>query len=129
MAYQDWKLALEPKIVGSWNLYKVLPANFHFFIMLPSLTGAMDSKSQANYVAGNTFQDGLAQHRMSKDLRASSLDIGVILDVGYVAENSKYARHNTPGLSSIKERELHLILEYLISTQNQPVVREQNRLS
>lgn len=117
MAYHDWQAALRPKVDGSWNLHKLLSPDLDFFIMLSSATGIMGNKSQANYAVGNTFQDGLAKYRVSKGLRASSVDLGAVLDIGFVAENKDYARHTTAALRSLQESEIHMILEHLIETQ------------
>lgn len=117
MSYNDWQTAVKPKVKGSWNLHTSLPKNVDFFVMLSSATGIMGNKSQANYAAGNTYQDALAQHRVSQGLRGSSVDLGSILEVGFVAENIKYARHTTATLRSLREDEVHSILEYLLSQE------------
>ncbi|KAH9222301.1 hypothetical protein DL95DRAFT_508189 [Leptodontidium sp. 2 PMI_412] len=63
MSYDDWVAAIDPKIAGSWNLHKLLPDNLEFFIMLSSTSGIVGNPGQANYAAGNTFQNGLAHYR------------------------------------------------------------------
>ena len=42
---------------------------------------------QANYNAGNTFLDAFVSYRHSLGLAASTVNIGVMEDVGYLSEN------------------------------------------
>lgn len=54
--------------------------------MLSSVTGILGNVSQANYAAGNTFQDALARHRTANGFPTVSVDLGQAMDAGYVAE-------------------------------------------
>lgn len=115
MTYEDFVAALRPKFQGSWNLHEVLPTNMDFFLLLSSATGVLGNRSQANYAAGNTYQDALAIHRRSTGLPATSIDLGSILSVGYVAENKgRLGTISTISsvLESIREDEIHLMIEY-----------------
>jgi hypothetical protein len=67
------------------NLHRHLPS-LDFFIMLSSMTGITGHVSQANYAAGNTFQDALARHRTAYGKPAVVLDLGPVSSVGFVAE-------------------------------------------
>ncbi|PTB63211.1 polyketide synthase [Trichoderma citrinoviride] len=115
MSYENFQAALRPKFQGSWNLHKLLPTSMDFFLLLSSATGVLGNRSQANYAAGNTYQDALATHRRCLGLPATSIDLGSILSVGYVAEN-KTRLKTIPTISSvlesIREDEIHLIIEY-----------------
>lgn len=82
MSYEDWVTATKPKIQGSWNLHELMPKNLDFFVFLSSCAGIIGARGQANYNAGNGFQDALAQHRRSKGLAGVSLDLGPILGAG-----------------------------------------------
>lgn len=64
-----------------------MPAGMDSFIMLSSIAGAIGSATQANYAAGNTFQDALARHRVGLGEKATSLDLGIMIDDGVLAEN------------------------------------------
>ncbi|KAL6812029.1 hypothetical protein J3E69DRAFT_359798 [Trichoderma sp. SZMC 28015] len=115
MTYENFQAALKPKFQGSWNLHKLLPTTMDFFLLLSSVIGILGNRSQANYAAGNTYQDALAIHRHSLGLPATSIDLGSILSVGYVAENKsrlKMAPSISSVLEPIREDEIHLILEY-----------------
>jgi NAD(P)-dependent dehydrogenase (short-subunit alcohol dehydrogenase family) len=84
MKFQQWSIGVRPKIEGSHNLHKYLP-NLSFFIML-SVAGVAGHMSQANYAAGNTYQDALARHRTANGMPAVTIDLGAVRSVGYVAE-------------------------------------------
>ncbi|KAK2806488.1 Type I Iterative PKS [Emmonsiellopsis sp. PD_5] len=118
MPYADWTTTIKPKVQGSRNLHESLPADLEFFVMLSSVSGIMGSRSQANYTAGNNYQDALAKSRASKGQRAASLVLGPIQSVGFVAENLDYARHATRTMVDMREDELHAIMEYLIDPRH-----------
>jgi acyl carrier protein len=97
-----------------------------FFLLLSSLAGIFGNRSQSNYAAGNTYQDALAKYRRSQGLAASTVDLGVIRDVGFVAENQEYARHSTDLFpEAIEEDELHSIIEFLIDPRYQSEATQQ----
>ncbi|KAF2754937.1 polyketide synthase-like protein [Pseudovirgaria hyperparasitica] len=88
MTYEQWQNGVRPKIAGTWNLHNLLP-ELNYFIMLSSGTGITGNPSQANYAAGNTFEDMLARHRTQAGHPALSIDLGAVDDVGYVAEQGE----------------------------------------
>ena len=87
MTFDNWKACITPKVQGSWNLHKHLPSGMHFFILLSSACGVFGNGGQANYAAGNAYQDALARHRIACGERAAALDIGALLSEGFLAEN------------------------------------------
>ncbi|KAB5585705.1 hypothetical protein GE09DRAFT_983703 [Coniochaeta sp. 2T2.1] len=123
MTYSDFDAALRPKFQGSWNLHELLPTDMGFFLLLSSATGILGNRSQANYAAGNTYQDALALHRTSLGLPATSIDLGSILSVGYVAENKSRIGTTISTISSvlesIREDEIHLMIEYHLDPRQQ----------
>ncbi|KAI8633359.1 putative polyketide synthase [Xylariaceae sp. FL1651] len=84
MDYDDWKDAVAPKVQASWNLHLELPDGLDFFIMLSSVMGIFGTGSLAGYNAGNTYQDALARFRVACGERAAALDIGGVVDGGYL---------------------------------------------
>lgn len=84
MTFEQWQRGVQSKVSSSTNLHKHLP-NLEFFVMLSSITGVAGHVSQANYTAGNTFQDALARHRAASGQPAVTLDLPGVTDVGYVA--------------------------------------------
>lgn len=91
LTYEQWQRGVLPKVAGSLNLHKYLP-DVSFFIMLSSNVGVVGHASQANYAAGNTFQDALARHRNANGLAAVAIDLGVVGSVGFVAGASDSTR-------------------------------------
>ena len=89
MTYDDWYEAIRPKVDGTWNLHNALSdVSLDFFVMFSSTSGLMGQYGQANYAAANCFLDAFAQYRHSLGLVASVIDLGVMEDVGFVAESS-----------------------------------------
>jgi acyl carrier protein len=84
--------------------------------MLSSLAGIIGSVSQANYAAGNTYQDALAHYRRSKGLPALSINLGIIRGLGYVAEHKDVAaRLGQIGLASVNESQFFHLLQCAIA--------------
>ncbi|GAM35400.1 polyketide synthase [Talaromyces pinophilus] len=90
--HDAWSASLRPKVDGSWNLHQQLPRDLDFFILFSSIAGAIGSQGQANYAAGNTFQDGSTKYRLSRGEKAISLNMSMIADRGYGLENEEVAR-------------------------------------
>ena len=87
MDYEDWLISTKSKFQGSWNLHTALPSGLDFFILLSSLNGIFGGRAQANYAAGNTFKDALAHYRIDQGEKAVSIDLGLMVAEGVVAEN------------------------------------------
>lgn len=113
MTYSQWQTATAPKVNGTMNLHKHLGSDVDFFIMLSSLVGVTGNASQANYAAGNTFQDALAHNRTQCGKPAVSLALGAVVDVGYVATADRAIADRTVaflgGTSINMAQILHLI--------------------
>jgi KR domain/Phosphopantetheine attachment site len=121
MTSQEYHTCITPKVVGTWNLHTAsLPYNLEFFTILSSISGVIGQKGQANYAAANSFLDSFATYRQSLNLPASSIDLGVIEDVGYVAEREDLAASfDKQVLTPINERLLHKILRHSILLQKE----------
>ena len=114
MTFDDFNVAVCPKMQGSWNLHKQL-TDVDFFIMLSSLMGVMGGASQANYAAGGAFQDALASYRRAQGLPAVTIDLGMVKAVGYVAATRGVSdRLARIGFKPISEDEVLRILESVI---------------
>jgi hypothetical protein len=112
LSYGAWKAALEPKIAGSWNLHTLLPTNIDFFILLSSIVGIAGQIGQANYGAGNTFQDALARYRVQHGLTAIFIDLGVMTSVGRIADDASVAKRfiYSDSLLTLGAHELFILL-------------------
>jgi zearalenone synthase (highly reducing iterative type I polyketide synthase) len=114
MTYKQWANATRPKIQGSWLLHRLLAEarqELQFFVMLSSIAGVVGNRSQANYASGNTYQDALANYRRQQGLPAVSVDLGLMLGIGLIAEE----RGGTTNLNKweavgINEQQFHAVM-------------------
>ncbi|KAH8429841.1 type I polyketide synthase [Aspergillus melleus] len=86
MTHSDFITGTHPKTHGSWNLHAQLPSGMDFFILFSSVGGILGATSQANYCAGNTYKDALARYRTRLGEKAISIDLGMMVSEGVVAE-------------------------------------------
>ncbi|MCJ1355407.1 MAG: hypothetical protein MMC33_005398 [Icmadophila ericetorum] len=113
MPIEDFQSTVRPKFQGSWNLHKLLPTGMNFFILLSSIVGILGGLGQANYAAGNTYQDTLASHRTANGEKAVAIDLGMVLSVGFVAERENVKDYLTlQGYIGIREAELLAMMDY-----------------
>ncbi|PKK44713.1 hypothetical protein CI102_11994 [Trichoderma harzianum] len=91
MTFDDWDTAIKVKTLGSWNLYHSISAEGHdpFYVFLASSSGIIGNRGQANYAAGNCFQDSFARYLQKQGERAVAIDLGPVLGVGMLAENEE----------------------------------------
>ncbi|EXF79508.1 PKSN polyketide synthase for alternapyrone biosynthesis protein [Colletotrichum fioriniae PJ7] len=80
MTYDQWQRSTRPKIQGTMNLHNSTPRDVDFFILLSSITCVIGNAAQANYAAGNTFEDAFAHFRRSEGLAATAIDVGLVTD-------------------------------------------------
>ncbi|THV45303.1 hypothetical protein BGAL_0505g00070 [Botrytis galanthina] len=116
MALDAFNAAVKPKVDGTWNLHRTLPNGMDFFIMLASIAGVMGIHGQANYACGNTYQDEFARYRCQLGEKAVSLDLGIVSNVGWVAEQKMISRasntlEDLPAIR-VSESELYAVLDY-----------------
>ena len=97
MTYRQWTTSVGPKVQGTHNLHTAtLETDLDFFVCFSSVSGAVGTKAQANYAAANCYLDALMRHRRENGLKGSTMNCGMIVGVGAVAENAE--------LQSIMER-------------------------
>ncbi|RQH08898.1 type I polyketide synthase [Paraburkholderia dinghuensis] len=63
-----------------------------YFVLYSSIAAEIGSSRQSSYVSANGFLDGLAWHRRSLGLPATSINWGAIADVGVVTLDDKLAQ-------------------------------------
>ncbi|QKX62349.1 uncharacterized protein TRUGW13939_09508, partial [Talaromyces rugulosus] len=118
MTFDQWKRAVLPKVAGTTNLDRHLSPNLSFFVLLSSLTGVAGHVSQANYSAGNTFQDAFARHRAAKGQFTISIDLSAVSGVGYIAaadNDAAKARIDALGSTSIPIESVLTLLDKALS--------------
>lgn len=115
MTHNAWAESTRPKVQGSWNLHTHLPEDLDFFITLSSFTGVFGSRGQGNYSAAGAYEDALAHHRRSRGRRATTIDLGLMRDVGVLAETGmtdNFREWEKP--YGIREAEFHALIERVI---------------
>lgn len=120
MSLEDFKLATQPKCLGTSNLVEVFNNQpLDFFLMLSSTAGMLGMISQANYAAGNNYMDTLAQNkRTSQDATTNfvSIDFGPIDDAGIIADRMRAKEGMLRrGFVLIKLKEVLALISYAIS--------------
>lgn len=124
MTLDKYYQALNPKIRGSQNLHDFFQRTsdkLDFFVMLSSLGGILGNVSQSNYAAGNTFQDSLAHHRASHGLPALTINVGHVVDAGWVAQNQEKVVVSRGVLAMAKEirvKDLNALIEYHVRARS-----------
>ncbi|GAP86891.1 putative acyl transferase acyl hydrolase lysophospholipase [Rosellinia necatrix] len=124
MTLDEYHKVLSAKVEGTWNLHHVsLEQNLDldFFTPLSSISGLCGTKGQANYAAANTFLDAFASYRQNMGLPACAVDLGVISEVGYMAEREDLkSRYDESVWHAIGERTLRKIFNFSSLQQQQP---------
>lgn len=124
MTHDDYITSIYAKVQGAWNIHhaslKLQKQPLDFFTMLSSTSGVVGNRGQANYAAANTFLDAFASYRRNLGLRANTVDLGLIEDVGYVAEQDSAleVRFDKRQWTPINESMLRKILAYSILQQD-----------
>ena len=89
MTHQQWQKCVHPKVRGTYNLHQAtLLLDLDFFICFSSGSCILGSKGQSNYSAANCYLDALMRHRREIGLKGATMDCGMIVGVGAVAENA-----------------------------------------
>ena len=113
MTSDEWNSAVRSKTATSWNLHSVLGQDLDFFILLSSTVGISGNPEQSNYAAAGTFQDSLARHLSSLGHPTVSIDLPVVLGVGFVAEKPELLEYmRSTGWAYMEEAEFHAALDY-----------------
>jgi len=96
--------ALEPKMMGAWNLHTAtrdLP--LEHFVCFSSFSTMIGGPKQSNYNAGNSFLDALAHYRRALGLPALTINWGALTGAGFVARNEKTAEYlDKIGMKSLR---------------------------
>ncbi|KAJ4397735.1 hypothetical protein N0V93_001970 [Gnomoniopsis smithogilvyi] len=102
---------LRPKVQGSNNLVEVIgQQKLDFFVFLSSMASVVGNMGQSNYTAANMFMATLAEQRRARGLCASTINIGVIIGLGYVTREADEASQDnmyTSGYQFMSEQTFH----------------------
>jgi len=107
-----------PKVVGSWQLYRLFrDAELDFFVLFSSGASLFGSAAQGNYAAAGAFLDTLAHHARSLGQPALSIDWGAVSGTGFGATQEGLRVHEyweTHGIQRITPQQVLESLELLI---------------
>jgi len=93
MTQERFEYVMRPKIQGALNLHNAVgDAPLDFFISFSSISSVIGNAGQANYVAANAFLDGFAHFRRALGLKATTVNLGVLGQVGVVARDADVGR-------------------------------------
>jgi len=123
MSNEYWHTGIDPKLVGSWNLYNAIEgrsSDLDFFLMTSSISGSVGTATEGNYCAANYFLDIFARFLKSKGLPGISIGLGMISEVGYLHENPEIeALLLRKGIQAINEDELLQIIDISLSCKSE----------
>jgi acyl transferase domain-containing protein/acyl carrier protein len=116
---------LRPKMAGAWNLHELTTElDLSAFVLFSSMAGTVGAAGQANYAAGNTYLDALAQHRRARGLPAISLAWGLWAErselTGRLGEHELSRMARSGGLALSSEHGIALLDTAL--TMGEPVL-------
>ncbi|VUC30980.1 unnamed protein product [Clonostachys rosea] len=121
MSAAGWRECVHPKTTGTQNLHLATKdLDLDFFVCFSSISSVIGSVGQANYAAANSYLDALMAHRRAHGLAGTTINVGVVGDVGAVAEDSSLAVVlERLGYGSISQNELFYQIEEAILTSKQ----------
>lgn len=120
MTFRQWDTCLQPKVRGTYNLHRAtLQVPLDFFVCFSSVSAVLGSKAQSNYSAANAYIDALMRHRREMGLKATTMNCGMIVGVGAVAENASLQQvMERIRLDAVNEQELLFQIEEAITVKN-----------
>ncbi|KAH6981906.1 hypothetical protein BKA56DRAFT_720122 [Ilyonectria sp. MPI-CAGE-AT-0026] len=126
MSYSDWLTATKPKIIGSTNLMSVIPRKNQaepFFIFLSSSASVIGNRAQANYAAGNCFEDALARKSRILSKHAVSINLGPVLGAGMLADDEETLdKLRASGFYGIRHQDFLSMISHAITMEIDPLI-------
>lgn len=118
MTVEGFRSAIDPKYIGTRNLVEAFKnTELDFFILLSSLSGIIGLPGQANYAAGNAYQDHVAQGSSPSNWRKFiSLDMPVLIDT-HVISKEQQDKLGRRGMLSISTEALLPYLNHAMSSR------------
>ncbi len=105
-----------PKVKGCLLLHQYTQhMHLDFFILLSSISSIIGNRGQGNYVAANAFLDNFAYFRRSLGLTATTINLGMLSQVGVAARNEQLKAHlEKMGMKGLSTKEALQALEIAI---------------
>ncbi|KAJ5374170.1 hypothetical protein N7517_006176 [Penicillium concentricum] len=124
MPFDNYCTVVSPKVQGAWNLHQRFsdPQSLKFFIIISSITGIVGSPTHAAYSTVTTYLGSLARMRKAQGLPAVSIDLGPVIKVEDIAEQSSRQRiiDKDWGDEGLTDMDVNDILDTVISGQYDP---------
>lgn len=125
MTADRFRAVVGPKAIGALNLhFASREFDLDFFLMFSSIASALGTPGQANYAAGNAFLDSFAGYLRGKNVRAYSINWGVLDEVGLVARAPEKQRRKilSQGIGAFRLREAMAILDSVLAGDEANVI-------
>ena len=131
MGVEDFNAAVRPKFDGTVHLNEAFKGPFlDFFIMLSSVSNILGSRSQANYAAGNAFQDEFASSQIECKTHYLSLNLGLIGDSKIMNLNPELRKNAIQeGAIPLDLKQLFSLLGYAMSAHAQARVDKATQIA
>jgi NADP-dependent 3-hydroxy acid dehydrogenase YdfG len=126
ITHEAWQTGTLAKVQGTWNLHRALSArnkekDLDFFLLTSSVAGKVGTATEANYCAANNFLDAFAQYRRGLGLKAISLGLGMVSEVGYLHEHRDIGNLLLrKGIRPLLEDEMLQIVDFALAQQLTP---------
>ncbi|PWY80872.1 ketoacyl-synt-domain-containing protein [Aspergillus sclerotioniger CBS 115572] len=130
MPRENWLTGTQAKVRGTWNLHHALgklgcEADLDFFLLTSSIAGQLGTATEGNYCAANHFLDVFARYRYSLGLRAISLGLGSISEIGYLHEHSDIGDLLLrKGIRPLPEHEVLQVIDIALSSEQHQTMRD-----
>ncbi|GLX77744.1 hypothetical protein tinsulaeT_10840 [Thalassotalea insulae] len=123
MNAQRMKYVLEPKVAGAINLHNATKnISLDHFICFSSISSIIGNIGQTNYVAANAYLDAFAQQRHQQGLSSTTINLGVLQEIGVVSRDQDLANILTAkGLKGFTTNDVLKGLGYLLNEQPRQV--------
>jgi NADPH:quinone reductase-like Zn-dependent oxidoreductase/NADP-dependent 3-hydroxy acid dehydrogenase YdfG len=106
---------LRPKAQGAWNLHTVTESDpIEHFVAFSSVAVAVGNPGQSNYVTANAFLDGLMAQRRREGKPGTSIQWGVLGDVGVALRTGVHEQLEAAGMVPLSTDEALSALEQAI---------------
>ncbi|KAK2616630.1 hypothetical protein QQS21_000453 [Conoideocrella luteorostrata] len=120
LSCEDWHYGIGAKVSGTRNIHEALSAghesSLDFLLLISSISGTIGSATEPSYCAANAYMDSFARFRRSQGLKATSIALGVITEVGYLHENPQMEDvYRRRGLQSSNESEMLQLIDLAIA--------------
>lgn len=108
---------MNPKVLGAINLHNALGScPLDFFLCFSSISALIGNIGQGNYVAANAFLDNFSHWRNAQNLACTSLNLGVLAEVGVVSRNEHVGQMmDGAGIKGFDTQTALRMLDYILS--------------